>query len=286
MLRVKFWGVRGSIPTPGPSTVKYGGNTSCVEVRIESNDGLSKEFIIIDAGSGIRLLGNELLNEMPLQASILFSHVHWDHIQGFPFFRPGFMKGNEFFLYGSKYRSEKDYVRSILASTLRGQQEFPNFPIKLNAMGSSMHFKDIERDEIIRTGLVDISHTSLVHPGGAIAFRIQERETGHAIVYCSDTEHTNGLDRNIALLSEKSELLIYDSQYTPKEYESHVGWGHSTWEQGVRLARELGIPQLVLFHHDPMHSDEFLEQEILLPARRSESMIRIDLAREGMIFTL
>jgi len=286
VIKIRFWGVRGSIPTPGAATVKYGGNTSCLEVRLSDPQNKNRELIIIDAGSGLRLLGNELMSEMPFKASILFSHVHWDHIQGFPFFRPGFIPGNEFNLYGSKYRGEKDYVRSILASTLRGQQEFPNFPVKLNAMGATIFFKDIDRGEIISTDNAHISHTSLVHPGGAIAFRLEEKATGKAMVYCSDTEHLNGLDQNIARLCENCDLLIYDSQYTPREYETHVGWGHSTWEQGLRFARELNIPHLVLFHHDPMHSDTFLEEEILTPARRSEKSIQIDLAREEMVLTI
>lgn len=286
MIIVTFWGVRGSIPTPGAATVKYGGNTSCLEVRFVDDDTADNELIIVDGGSGLRLLGNELINEMPLRASILFSHVHWDHIQGFPFFKPAFIPGNEFFLYGSKYRGEKEYVRSILASTLRGQQEFPNFPVKLNAMGANIHFKDIDRDEIITTKYAKIYHTSLVHPGGAIAFRLEESKTGKAIVYCSDTEHLNGLDQNIAKLSQDCQLLIYDSQYTLEEYKNHVGWGHSTWNEGVKLARELNIPHLILFHHDPVHSDSFLEKEILEPALKLENSIKVELAREGSVIKI
>jgi len=283
---VKFWGVRGSIPTPGASTVKYGGNTSCVEVRIKPDDGSQEELVIIDAGSGIRLLGNMLLQEMPIKAKVLFSHVHWDHIQGFPFFRPGFMRENEFQLYGMKYRHESGYVRSILASTLKGQQEFPNFPVGLDSMGAVMQFKDIEVGEVLKTKLSDISNTDLVHPGGALAFRIEEQQTGKAIVYCSDTEHLNGVNDKISTLSENSQLLIYDSQYTPHEYDNHKGWGHSTWEEGVRLAQDLNIPRLVLFHHDPQHSDSFLEEEILYPACKLDPNLQIMLAREGMLLRI
>ncbi|MFC1848665.1 MBL fold metallo-hydrolase [candidate division CSSED10-310 bacterium] len=286
MIIVKFWGVRGSIPTPGASTVKYGGNTSCVEVRINPEGSTDSELIIIDAGSGIRLFGDELLKEMPIKASIFFSHVHWDHIQGFPFFRPGFIKGNEFNLYGMRYSRETGYVRSILAGTLRGQQEFPNFPVGLDYMGSEMHFKDIEQNEVVTTRLANVSNRNLVHPGGSVAFRIEEKGSGKAIVYCSDTEHLNGLDKNVMMLSENSSLLIYDSQYTPEEYKNHKGWGHSTWEQGLRLAKELNIPRLVLFHHDPGHSDTFLEEEILYPACQETDDIQVMLAREGMILRI
>lgn len=282
MIIVTFWGVRGSIPTPGLSTVKYGGNTSCLEVRIKEETSGEEELIIIDAGSGIRLLGNVLLKEQPVQASIFFSHVHWDHIQGFPFFTPAFIQGNSFKLYGLKYSRESSYVSSILASTLRGQQEFPNFPVRLDSMGADMQFKDIELKEQVESPLALVSNTSLVHPGGSLAFRISEKKSGKSIVYCSDTEHLNGLDENIVNLSKNSDLLIYDSQYTPEEYKSHIGWGHSTWEQGVRIAAENDIPHLILFHHDPTHSDEFLENNILKPAQQSNQTIRIELATEGM----
>lgn len=286
MIVVRFWGVRGSIPTPGTSTVKYGGNTSCVEVRVKPDGVDDEEIIIIDAGSGIRLLGDHLLGEMPVTASILFSHVHWDHIQGFPFFRPGFIKGNVFQLFGLKYRQESGYVSSIIASTLRGQQEFPNFPVKLDAMGSEMHFKDIEVDETFTLRYSRISNTHLVHPGGSVAFRIEELASGKSIVYCSDTEHINDLDKNISRLCNKTDLLIYDSQYSVKEYPNHIGWGHSTWEEGVRYATELDIPRLVLFHHDPQHADRFLEQEILTPALHRNPHIQTMLAQEGMVLTI
>lgn len=286
MIVVKFWGVRGSIPTPGASTVKYGGNTSCLEVRVKNDLTGQEDIVIIDAGSGIRLLGNELMNEMPISAHIFFSHVHWDHIQGFPFFRPGFIKGNIFHLYGLKYSQESRYVSSIISSTLRGQQEFPNFPVGLDYMGSQMNFKDIELEEVVSTPLAKISNTNLIHPGGALAFRVEEKQSGKSIVYCSDTEHVNGLDTNIVKISEDCDLLIYDAQYTTEEYKIHVGWGHSTWKEGVKLAKNLNIPRLVLFHHDPMHSDNFLEQEILYPASKSEPNIHTMLAREGMILKI
>jgi phosphoribosyl 1,2-cyclic phosphodiesterase len=250
---ITFWGVRGSIPTPGPNTVQIGGNTSCVEVRA------GKAIIIFDGGTGLRLLGKKLLTEVPLEAHMFFSHVHWDHIQGFPFFEPAFVAGNVFHLYGG------NNVSRTLEETLAGQMDHPNFPVHLTAMGAKMSFRDLAEGEVVKIhdgsgGRVLVTNARGNHPQGVFAFRVESG--GKAIVYATDTEHYEGrLDEKLLGLSRGADLLIYDSQYTPEEYEGRggatprKGWGHSTFEEGVKLAKTSGAKRLVLFHHDPIQND-------------------------------
>jgi phosphoribosyl 1,2-cyclic phosphodiesterase len=253
-MRITFWGVRGSIPTPGPHTVQIGGNTSCVEVRA------GKAILIFDGGTGLRLLGKKLLPEMPITAHMFFSHVHWDHIQGFPFFEPAFVPGNVFHLYGG------NIVSRTLEETLAGQMENPNFPVSLGAMGAKMVFRDLAEGEpvIIDDGegsQVRVTSAQGNHPQGVRAYRLEYR--GKSIVYATDTEHyPDRIDENLLNLSKGVDILIYDAQYTPEEYTgtagtggSKKGWGHSTFEEGAKLAKLAGAKRFVLFHHDPIQSD-------------------------------
>jgi phosphoribosyl 1,2-cyclic phosphodiesterase len=253
-MHITFWGVRGSIPTPGPSTVGVGGNTSCVEVRAGG------AILIFDGGTGLRLLGKKLLPEMPLTAHMFFSHVHWDHIQGFPFFEPAFVAGNEFHLYGG------NNVSRTLEETLAGQMDHPNFPVHLTAMGARMSFRDLAEGERVEIddgqgGRALVTNAKGNHPQGVFAFRVEH--AGKAIVYATDTEHyPGGIDDKLLALSENAEVLIYDSQYTPEEYEGtagaggpKMGWGHSTFVEGAKLAKAAGARRLILFHHDPIQSD-------------------------------
>jgi phosphoribosyl 1,2-cyclic phosphodiesterase len=251
---ITFWGVRGSIPTPGPATVEIGGNTSCVEVRA------GKAILIFDGGTGLRLLGKKLLKEMPLTAHMFFSHVHWDHIQGFPFFEPAFVQGNTFRLYGGKN------VSRTLEETLAGQMDHPNFPVHLTAMGAKMSFHDVPEGEPVDIddgggGKARVTNASGNHPQGVFAFRVEHG--GKAIVYATDTEHYEGrIDDKLVKLAHKADVLIYDSQYTPEEYAgtggtggSKKGWGHSTYEEGTKIARAAAAKKLVLYHHDPTQND-------------------------------
>jgi phosphoribosyl 1,2-cyclic phosphodiesterase len=249
-----FWGVRGSIPMPGPTTVQIGGNTSCVEVRA------GKAILIFDGGTGLRLLGKKLSAEMPLVAHVFFSHVHWDHIQGFPFFEPAFVAGNHFHLYGGTN------VSRTLEETLAGQMDHPNFPVHLSSMGARMTFRDLAEGEAVEIddgagGTVRVTNARGHHPQGVYAFRVEHQ--GRALVYATDTEHYEGrIDEKLVQLARQADLLVYDAQYTPEEYEgkagtgaSKRGWGHSTFEEGAKLARAAGVKRLVLFHHDPMQDD-------------------------------
>ena len=276
MITVRFWGVRGSIPTPGPTTTQIGGNTSCVEVRA------GDKLIILDAGTGLRELGNKLVKEMPIAASMFFSHMHWDHIQGFPFFVPALVSGNRFDLYGGKS------LTSTLAETLSGQMNFPNFPLSLDQMAASMVFHEFSDGQVVDLGDgVAVKALSLNHPNGCYGYRIMHG--GRNVTYCTDTEHLGEMDSNVLELAENTDLFIYDAQYTPEEYTgqkgnvSRVGWGHSTFVEGTRLAQKAGVKKLVLFHHDPAQDDAaILEKE-----RRARALFKdTDAAREGLEYKI
>jgi phosphoribosyl 1,2-cyclic phosphodiesterase len=275
---ITFWGVRGSIPTPGPNTAKIGGNTSCVEVR--AGDAV----LMFDGGTGLRLLGKKLLPEMPLVAHMFFSHVHWDHIQGFPFFEPAFVAGNMFHLYGG------NNVSRTLEETLAGQMENPNFPVHLSAMAARMTFRDLREGEAVdiddgHGAAVHVTNASGNHPQGVYAFRVQHE--AKAFVYATDTEHYEGrVDDKLVALARGADVLVYDAQYTPEEYTgkagsagSKKGWGHSTFEEGVKVAKAAHVRQLVLFHHDPLQTDSaVLEKE----ARARTTFPDVVAAREGL----
>jgi len=253
-MHITFWGVRGSIPTPGPNTVQVGGNTSCVEVRA------GKAIVIFDGGTGLRMLGKKLFAEMPIEAHMFFSHVHWDHIQGFPFFEPAFVPGNVFHLYGG------NNVSRTLGETLAGQMDHPNFPVSLTVMAAKMTFRDLNEGEVVEVddgegGSVAITNARGNHPQGVYAFRLEH--AGKVFVYATDTEHYEGrMDDALLHLARGADVLVYDAQYTPEEYAGTAGtggpkkgWGHSTFEEGARIAKAAGARQLVLFHHDPVQSD-------------------------------
>jgi phosphoribosyl 1,2-cyclic phosphodiesterase len=252
-MRITFWGVRGSIPTPGPDTVEFGGNTSCVEVRA------GKAILIFDGGTGLRLLGKKLAPEMPLEARIFFSHVHWDHIQGFPFFDPAFVAGNSIHLYGG------NNVSRTLEETLAGQMDHPSFPVHLSEMGAKMTFNDLVEGQVLEIDAGDGSSVKLTagrgnHPNGVWVYRVEHK--GHSMVYATDTEHYAVIDPKLVKIAKGVDVLVYDAQYTPEEYAgtagtgaSKLGWGHSTFEAAASLAKAAGAKKLVLFHHDPIQND-------------------------------
>jgi len=279
-ITVRFWGVRGSIPSPGPRTVLIGGNTSCVEVDVED------EILIFDAGSGLRLLGRDLIQRglHSVYASIFFSHTHWDHIQGFPFFPQVFAKGNTFRLYGAKN------VNPSLAQTMEGQMEGPNFPVMLKECAASIEFHDLAEGETLkidlnpaqRTRALVVSWERLNHPGGVYAYRFDYRN--RAVVFATDTEHVDGtVDSRLVSLAQGADVLIYDSQYLPEEYDLKRGWGHSTFEEGTRIAKAAGAKELILFHHDPDRTDE---QVLEIEARAKTLFQESRAAREGLILEI
>ena len=274
-MQITFWGVRGSIPTPGPATVQIGGNTSCVEVRA------GKAILIFDGGTGLRLLGKKLAPEMPIEAHIFFSHVHWDHIQGFPFFEPAFVAGNVFHLYGG------NNVSRTLEETLAGQMDHPNFPVHLGSMAAQMNFLDMTEGEPLAIddgegGKVLVTSARGNHPQGVFAFRVEH--AGRAAVYATDTEHYEGrVDQKLVDLARGARVLIYDSQYTPEEYSAKKGWGHSTFEEGAKLARIAGVQRLVLFHHDPTQTDAAVREK----ERRARAVFGdVIAAYEGLVLEI
>ena len=278
-MQVTFWGVRGSIPTPGPETVAIGGNTSCVEIRA------GKAILIFDGGTGLRLLGKKLAAEMPLEAHIFFSHVHWDHIQGFPFFDPAFVPGNRIHLYGG------NNVSRTLEETLAGQMDHPSFPVHLTDMAAQMTFNDMMDDQALElpTGdgrTVRITTGRGNHPNGVWAYRVDEG--GHSVVYATDTEHYAEIDPRLKKLAQGADVLIHDAQYTPEEYAGtagrggpKTGWGHSTFDEAAKLAAAAGVKRLILFHHDPMQSDADVRQK---EERAKAFFPNVTAAYEGLSF--
>lgn len=269
---IQFWGVRGSIASPGCDTVRYGGNTSCVEMRIGG------KRLIFDGGTGLRVLGKSLLSEMPVEAYMFFSHSHWDHIQGFPFFVPAFVKGNCFHIYGAIAPNG-----ASIKQRLHDQMLHPNFPVPMQVMQSDLKFYDLFPGDTMQLGDIQIETGPLNHPNSAMGYRITWQ--GRTAVYATDTEHfPDRLDENLLHLARNADLLIYDACYTDEEYHdpkaSKMGWGHSTWQEGVKMAKAAGVKKLVVFHHDPSHTDDFLDK---VEAQVESVFPNSVLAREGMI---
>lgn len=272
---IRFWGVRGSIACPGPHTVRYGGNTSCIEMRVGG------KLLVFDGGTGLRELGLKLLSEMPLDATMFFTHSHWDHIQGFPFFVPAFVPGNKFDIYGAIAPNG-----STIEQRLNDQMLHPNFPVPLQIMGADLKFCDIDVGETVDIGDVKIENTLLNHPGEAVGYRVTWN--GKTAAYITDTEHfPDRLDENVLWLSRDADVMIYDATYTDNEYynekSSKVGWGHSTWQEAVKVAKAANVKQLVIFHHDPLHNDEFMDE---IAQDTAEQFPNSVVAKEGMVIDL
>lgn len=273
-LVVRFWGVRGSVASGGPAFAGVGGNTSCVEVRA------GDELIVLDAGTGLRALGETL--RAPVRAHFLFSHLHWDHIQGFPFFGPAYVPGNELFLHGPGEDGAE------LAGALARQMQPPQFPVTLAAMGARLEFRSVAPGGVLQVGPATVRVLDLHHPQGCLGYRIEMGR--ESIVYATDTEPLEGgrIDPRLVELAGGASLLIHDSQYTSDEYEgragpSRRGWGHSTTDVACRLAAAAEVRQLALFHHDPTHDDRFIERMV---SHARGLFPNVAAAREGMAVSL
>jgi len=273
-MRVRFWGVRGSTPTPQAENMGFGGNTSCIEIRTDAG-----QILILDGGTGIRLLGKELEREFkdaPIRGHILFSHFHLDHIQGIPFFRPLYKAINHFTFYFAG-RRDTSIVKDALAKMMAN----PYFPIDMSKLPCSRDYVDLAE------GIFNIADTKVLvlplnHPQGCVGYRITQN--GRSISYCTDVEHgVEWSDRNMELLAKDTDFLIVDSQYTPEELPEHAGWGHSSWTQAMATGIKAGARKIALFHHDPYHEDSTVE-EIL----RSAMKLHPDViaAREGLEVTI
>jgi phosphoribosyl 1,2-cyclic phosphodiesterase len=265
-LQLTFWGVRGSIPTPAPENLGYGGNTTCLELRLPND-----EVVIIDGGTGARQLGLSLLQRYSPNANgihFLMTHFHWDHIQGIPFFAPLYRPANRVVFHSSRTPEE-------VADILEGQMTFPYFPVKFELLAAKREFVQIGK-EPLRYGDLTVCSFPLNHPQGATGFRMESG--GAVIVHACDHEHGDAtLDRTMREYSEGADVLIYDAQFTPDEYPSKAGWGHSTWLEGVKVARDAGVKQLILSHHDPSHTDEMLRGML---AQAKTEFENIELAQE------
>jgi len=271
-MRVKFWGVRGSTPTPQAENMRYGGNTSCVEVRV------GEQLYIFDCGTGFRVLGQQLQDEfgekkLPLSAHVFVSHFHWDHIQGIPFFRPLYDRADSQFLFhcSSRTRSLKQVMDEQMAS--------PYFPVNLSQMQAQQKFYDIDSGRLNLEDGVQIQTSWLNHPQGCMGFRMETKDG--VLVYATDNEPGDAaFDKSVRKLAEGADVLIYDAQYLPEEYAAEKrGWGHSHWREAVNVVLESGAKELVLFHHDPDHTDVVIDK-IVHDARNYYPKVRA--AAEGM----
>lgn len=272
---INFWGVRGSIPCPGPETVRYGGNTPCVEMIVGG------ERLIFDGGTGLRVLGKSLLSQLPVSGHLFFTHFHWDHIQGFPFFTPAFIKNNRFKIYGVANPDE-----DTIEERLRQQMLHPNFPVPLQVMQADLEFLNLEVGQTLNIDQIQIENAQLNHPGQAFGYRVSWR--GLSVAYITDTEHyPDGLDQNVLHLARGVNVLIIDATYTDEEYNhpqtSKKGWGHSTWQEAVKIAQAAEVEQLVIFHHDPSHDDYTLDR---IGANAARAFPGTVMAYEGQTITL
>ena len=288
-----FWGVRGSIPVPGRSTIRYGGNTACVSVQ----DG--DTIIVFDAGSGIRGLGSELMARRgPLVIHLFVTHTHWDHIQGFPFFAPAYVPGNEVWVYGASI------LREGLMRALESQMDERFFPVSLEEMGGGIHFVELESGSRISIDDLTVSCTMLTHPGVAFGYRVDSRAGSVCYItdweplsrYCSTAPDENAavemeteqyasrLDEDVTLFCQDADLMIVDSQYDCEEYEMKRGWGHGCVEDAVAIALGAGIRRLALFHHDPLHDDKRIDEMVRYSrgkVREAGRRMEVFGAREG-----
>ncbi|MBD1839737.1 MBL fold metallo-hydrolase [Coleofasciculus sp. FACHB-64] len=270
---LQFWGVRGSIPSPGKDTVRYGGNTSCIEMQIGG------KRLIFDGGTGLRLLSKDLINQQQsVEAYMFFTHYHWDHIQGVPFFKPAFMEGNCFHIYGA-VPPDADSMKQHFCDRVMHS----NSPVPLQGMEADLKFYELICGDTFQVDDITIETGPLNHPNGAMGYRVTWQ--GHTVFYCTDTEHLpDRPDENVLHLAREADVLIYDAMYTDEEYNNpkspKVGWGHSTWQEGVKVAQAAGVKRLAIFHHEPNHSDDFLDQ---IETQVQEVSPGSFLAREGMI---
>ena len=304
-MKVRFWGVRGSIPTPGPETVKYGGNTTCIEVRL--NDG---RIIIIGAGSGIRALGNKLVFEDmkkgPLEIDLLLSHTHWDHIMGFPFFTPIFIPGNKLRVHGPVNIGDED-----LEKIVAGQMSYNYFPVKADELAADIEYNILKEETFYLYDDVKVTTKILNHPIIDLGYRIEADGAVFVTVYDHEPfrnlfedvdESEDDFDEIAKIEGEKSarlnnlrvtkfmqgaDFLIHDAQYTNKEYlESKIGWGHSPMEYVLYTSIKAGVKKLALFHHDPTRKDVELDKlERIIKKRVSRiksTNIDVFFAREGL----
>lgn len=262
---VRFWGVRGSVPTPGRATTKVGGNTACIQLNAGGDP------VVFDAGTGLREMGRTLLADPPPKVHLLLSHYHWDHMLGLPFFPPVFGGRTHVHVYGERKRGggPKEAVARQFAA--------PHFPVDFGMLNRNLSFHDVKPGDAFRLGRTSIRVGRLNHPQGAVGYRATVG--GRVFVYASDHEHDGRGDKELVRFCKGAHVLVYDAMYTGSSYDvGKKGWGHSTWEEGCRVARDAGVDRLFLFHHDPVHDD----RQMLAIERQARRLFRgASVAREG-----
>ncbi|HEY2804547.1 MAG TPA: MBL fold metallo-hydrolase [Gemmatimonadales bacterium] len=280
-----FWGTRGTIPTPGSATARYGGNTACIEVT----DG-SGNLVILDAGTGIRGLGKRLAGKngkKGIRADLIISHAHWDHIQGLPYFAPLFMKGNSLKVWGPQQGDVE------METILRQMMHPAVFPVPLDALAATIDVAHVKAEEPIVTPGFTIKAMRVRHPAVTMGYRL-ERKGGPSIVYVTDDELGPAGDYDVGPNWRKRfvdfvggcDLLIHDAMYTPDEIESHAGWGHSTYTEAVQLAKEAGARRIALFHHEPEHGDEAMDEVCARAGDAAKGTVEVFAACEGQTLSL
>lgn len=268
---VRFWGVRGSIACPGPDTLRYGGNTSCLEVRC--GDGL----LIFDAGTGLRPLGPALDKSGTVDADLFFTHTHLDHVNGLPFFSSAFVPGNRF-RFSAGHLKPNHNLREVLGLMMTP----PLFPVPIDVFRADITYHDFSAGDVLhpKPGVV-LRTQPLNHPNNATGYRVEFR--GKSICYVTDTEHVIGRpDAKVLDLIDRADIVIYDSTYTDEEYPRYVRWGHSTWQECLRLCEAAKAKTAVIFHHDPSHDDAFMDR---IAAEAAQMRPGTVVAREGLTLT-
>lgn len=273
-IKIRFWGVRGSIASPGQDTAEVGGNTSCVEIVA----GATR--LVCDAGTGMRRLGETLVKDGPQDLTLLLSHQHWDHIQGLPFFLPVYVPGTRIAVVGR--RADDMTLEDALAAQMRA----PHFPVRFAELPAQLGFRQVDPGQTLHVGEAVVRVQRGNHPGGVLAYRIEH--DGRSVVYATDTEHYACVDPVLRDFARGADVLVYDAQYTADEYagrigRTKVGWGHSTWQAACELAEAAEVGELLLFHHDPQRTNlGVAEIERLARGRFSSTLA----AREGMTLEL
>jgi phosphoribosyl 1,2-cyclic phosphodiesterase len=273
--QVRYWGVRGSIPAPGPDTIRYGGNTTCLEVVA------GDRTFSIDGGTGVRLFGSALLKRLPVDVTFLMTHLHWDHVQGFPFFTPFLVPGNRFTIYSGRHNGGNifDVLKQLMAQ--------PAFPISMDAFRSEVQFRFLEAGDTLRFGDVVVKTMLLNHPGGVVGYRFEFGDK--VFVHASDWEHPDGgiLDKAFVEFIRGADVLSVDATYTDAEYNGAAGpprkgWGHATHEAALRHGDAAGVGKVLLFHHEQTRTDDEIDDLVatLLTGRNAV------FAREGMVIDL